>query len=66
MEAKKKINIKLKDEYRKFLLEHEPEAFEKIEKTIKIKPKYSNFYKTMIPTITHKKFLLDKLGATYL
>jgi hypothetical protein len=61
MEAKKKINIKLKDEYRKFLLENNPEAFEEIEKTIKIRPKYLNFYKTMIPTITHKKFLLDKL-----
>lgn len=61
MESKKKINIKLKDEYRRFLLENEPQAFEEIEKTVKVKPKYSNFYKTMIHTIQHKKFLLDKL-----
>ena len=65
MENKIKSNKKLKKEFERELQEMYPNAFETIDKTIRIKQD-NNFCKLMYTNLSYNKILIEKIWVAYI
>ena len=66
MNNKTKVKLKLKPEYIEDIYNTYPNAFNKVEHTIKINYKNNNFIKLMKKTVEWQKFIIDNIWITYL